>query len=149
MKFTTGDFDVTVQIGRPEIHYFKGEDGHYRMVHFFAPEALIHPAFKQEFQEYVVRCIRMHMNKVNLSGRLPNGDPVSNYVPPRIIRSGYSAYSFRKLIEKRVGDVEEAKDNWDYNRAPAGAVATGRFGDLKAFLESRTGRKLNMGDTNE
>lgn len=144
MKFTINDFDVTVQFGRPEVQYLKGEDGQYRVVHFFAPEALIHPAFKPEFEKYVVQCIKMHMNKVNMSKYLPNGQPVSRYIPPRVIRSGYSAYEFRKQIEARVGDIEEAKDNWDYNRAPAGAVTTGKFGDLKAFLEMKTGRELNM-----
>lgn len=144
MKFTIDDFDVTVQFGRPEVQYLKGEDGQYRVVHFFAPEALIHPAFKPEFEDLVKRCIKMHMDKVYQSKYLPNGAPVSRYVPPRVIRSGYSAYDFRKRIETRVGDIEEAKDNWDYNRAPAGAVATGKFGDLKAFLEMRAGRELNM-----
>lgn len=144
MKFTTEDFDVTVQFGRPEVQYLKGEDGQYRVVNFYAPEALIHPAFKKEFEEYVVKCIKMHMNKVNMSKCLPNGQPVSHYIPPRIICSGYSAYEFRKQIESRVGDIEEAKEAWDYNRAPAGAVTTGKFGNLKAFLEMRTGRKLNM-----
>lgn len=143
MKFTIGDFDVTVQFGRPEVQYLKGEDGQYRVVHFFAPEALIHPAFKPEFEEYVTRCIKMHQNKVALSKRAIDAGLI-RYVPPRVIRSGYSAYSLRKQIEARVGDIEEAKDTWDYNRAPAGAVKTGKFGDLKAFLEMKSGRELNM-----
>lgn len=142
MQFKVEDFDVTVMFGKPEVQYHKGENGQYRTVHFFAPEALIHRAFKQEFQEYVKRCIKMHMNKVTMSKYLPNGEHVSRYVPPRIIHSGYSAYEFRKRIEARVGDIEEAKDNWDYNRAPAGAVETGKFGDLKSFLKGRKGDEL-------
>ncbi|QYC52594.1 phosphonate metabolim protein, transferasehexapeptide repeat family [Salmonella phage SSBI34] len=146
MRFEVEGFDVTVQFGRPEVKYFKGEDGKYRTVHFFAPEALIHPAFKKEFEEYVVRCIKMHTTKVGSGKYLPNGDLVSNYIPPRIIRSGYSAYELRKRIEKRVGDIEEAKEAWDYNKAPNGVVKTGKFGDLKAFLEMRKGGKLRLGD---
>ncbi|QQG33397.1 hypothetical protein [Pectobacterium phage PcCB7V] len=144
MKFTIEDFDVTVQFGRPEVQYLKGEGGQYRVVHFYAPEALIHPAFKKEFEEYVVKCIKMHRNKVAMSQRAIDAG-IIRYVPPRVIRSGYSAYEFRKQIEARVGDVEEAKEAWDYNRAPAGAVTTGKFGDLKAFLESRKAGKLNLG----
>lgn len=142
MQFKVEDFDVTVMFGKPEVQYHKGEDGQYRTVHFFAPEALIHRAFKKEFQEYVVRCIKVHMNKIYQSKYLPNGKPTSHYIPPRIIRSGYSAYELRKKIESRVGDIEEAKDNWDYNRAPAGAVETGKFGDLKAFLKGWKGDEL-------
>lgn len=148
MKFTINDFDVTVQFGRPEVQYLKGEDGQYRVVNFFAPEALIHPAFKPEFEEYVTRCIKMHQNKVALSKRGIDAGLV-RYVPPRVIRSGYSAHEFRKLVEARVGDIEEAKDNWDYNRAPAGVVITGKFGDLKAFLEMKAGRELNCMATGE
>lgn len=142
MKFTIEDFDVTVQFGHPEVQYLKGEDGQYRVVHFFAPEALIHPAFKKEFEEYVVKCIKMHRNKVAMSQRAIDAGLI-RYVPPRVIRSGYSAYNFRKQIENRVGDIEEAKEAWDYNRAPAGVVTTGKFGDLKAFLEMRKGQELN------
>lgn len=145
MKFTIEDFDVTVQFGRPEVQYLKGEDGQYRGVHFYAPEALIHPAFKKEFEEYVVKCIKMHRNKVAMSQRAIDAGLI-RYVPPRVIRSGYSAYGFRKQIENRVGDIEEAKEAWDYNRAPSGAVTTGKFGDLRAFLEMRTGRELNCTD---
>lgn len=144
MKFTIEDFDVTVQAGRPQIHYIRGSDNQYRVVHFYAPEALIHPAFKKEFEEYVLNSFKMHNNKVKLTGRLPNGDHVSNYIPPAAIRSSYSAYAFRKKIEGRVGDIEEAIEAWDYNKAPVNCVKSGKFGDLKAFIENRAGRQLNM-----
>lgn len=143
MKFTIDDFSVTVVEGRPEVFYHNDGNGNYREVTFHAPEALIHPAFKPEFEEYVTKLRRMHENKFALSKRAIDSG-LMRYVPPRKIKSAYSAFKFRKQIEKRVGDIEEAKDNWDYNRAPAGAVVTGKFGDLKAFLESRAGRKLEM-----
>lgn len=130
MKFEMGGFEVTVICGRPEVKYHSDGNGNYRQVTFQVPEALIHPAFKREFEEYVVKCLKMHKNKVALSERAIDAG-LMRYVPPRIIRSGYSAYTFRKLIESRVGDVEGAKDAWDYNRAPEGAVKTGKFGEVE------------------
>lgn len=145
MKFEIDGFEVTVIAGKPDVFYHNDGNGNYREVTFQAPESLIHPAFRQEFEEYVVRLRRMHENKMALSKRAIDCG-LMRYVPPRKIKSGYSAYTFRKQIESRVGDIEEAKDTWDYNRAPKEAVKTGKFGDLKAFLEMKSGRKLNLGE---
>ncbi len=140
MKFTIDEFEVTVLAGKPEVVYHNDGNGNYREVTITAPEELIHPAFKVEFEEYTKRCIKLHQNKVRLHGGFCD---TMRYVPPRKIKSKFSAHKFRKQIETRVGDIEEAKDTWDYNRAPAGVVKTGKFGDLKAFLEMRTGREIN------
>lgn len=144
MKFQIESFDVEVFAGKPEVCYLKDDDGSYRKVHFSAPESLIHLAFKKEFEEYVLRCVKMHQQKVSLSKRAIDAG-IMRYVPPKVLVSKYSAYEFRKKIESRVGDIDEAKETWDYNKAPAGsAFAETKFGDLKAFLEMRKGDKLNL-----
>lgn len=141
MKFEVDGFEVTVLAGKPEIVYHNDGNGNYRTVTFTAPEELIHPAFKPEFEEYTKRCITLHQKKVLIHGGFCD---TMRYVPPRKIKSKFSAYKFRKQIEERLGDIEEAKDTWDYNRAPEGAVKTGKFGDLKAFLAMRKGGDLNL-----
>lgn len=142
MKFTIDEFEVKVLAGKPEIVYHNDGNGNYREVTITVPEELVHPAFKTEFEEYTRRCIKLHQNKAHRGFCA-----TMRYVPPRRIKSKLSAYKLRKQIETRVGDIEEAKDTWDYNRAPAGAVTTGKFGDLKAFLEMRTGRELDCTTT--
>lgn len=141
MHFTTKAFEVTVLAGKPEIVYHNDGNGNYREVTITAPEELIHPAFKVEFEEYTQHCIKLHHNKVRLHGGF--GDTM-RYVPPRKIKSKFSAYKFRKQIETRVGDIEEAKDTWDYNKAPSKAVKQGKHGDLKAFLTMRKGEQLKL-----
>lgn len=144
MKFTVEEFNVEVIAGRPEVCYFNDGNGNYNKVQFGAPESLIHPAFKEEFSQYVLKCIKMHNQKLLLSKRAID-QGLMRYVPPKVIRSGYSAYTFRKMIEERVKDIDKAKEEWDYNKAPSYLEKPkGKFGDLKSFLESRKGTKLNL-----
>lgn len=143
MKFQTDDFEVTVVFGRPRVEYHNDGNGNYKSVTFSAPEELIHPAFKPEFETYVRMLRKMHENKLSLCKRAINSG-LMRYIPPRVIRSNYSAYTFRKEIESRVGNIEEAKDEWDYNRAPAGVETRGKYGDLKAFIQQRAGKELKL-----
>lgn len=52
---------------------------------------------------------------------------------------------FRSRFVNLYGDIEQAIEDWDYNRAPKGSVKEGKFGELKSFLEMRKGRELNLG----
>lgn len=53
---------------------------------------------------------------------------------------------FRSRFVNIYGEVEDAIEDWDYNRAPKGEQKTGKYGDLKAFLEMRKGSILELGD---
>lgn len=53
---------------------------------------------------------------------------------------------FRSRFVNLYGDIEQAKDDWDYNRAPAHSNTNGKFGDLRSFLTMRKGSELDLGD---
>lgn len=144
MKFEIGKYLVTVREGksRNKIEVIFGHHPGLTYVYIDAPGELIHPVFRKLFELKVKAIVDTVQERVQIAG-------VSHYIPNRHRTVKWSVREFKNEFTNLHGDIDEAKDNWDYNRAPAGAVATGKFGDLKAFLEMKSGRELNCMGTGE
>jgi len=144
MNFEIGKYRVVVREGNSQSKIEVSFHHHPGLTSVFvdAPTDLLHPVFRGMFE----RKIKDITDEVQ---RRYNTLEVSNYITNRKRNVVWKATQFRKEFVSLHGDIEEAKDAWDYNRAPKGVVTTGKFGDLKAFLEMRTGRELNVVSENE
>ncbi|QUL77352.1 hypothetical protein [Escherichia phage UPEC06] len=140
MKFEIGKYMVTVREGksRNKIEVSFNHHPGLTRVYVDAPEDLIHPVFRKLFELKVKGIIDEVQKRLSYAS-------VSNYIPTRHRSVKWSVREFKNEFTNLHGDIDEAKDNWDYNKAPAGsAFIETKFGDLKAFLEMRKGDKLNL-----
>lgn len=143
MIFNEGHFSITVSCGKPCVEYYRGGSGLYTSVVFKAPEPLVHMAFKRDIMGIISKGLKIH-NITEEGNKDTNPYVATTCVAPKCLRYSYSGSSLMKSIQERIGDIEEAKDNWDYNKAPKNATVKGKFGDLKAFIEMKSGKSLNL-----
>lgn len=139
MKFEIGCYRVEIREGKSRVKMDVSFSHHpgLQYVYIDAPSDLIHPVFRKFFELKVKDVIDGVERREKIAS-------VSNYIPSRLRNVSWSVRKFKQDFTNMHGDIDEAKDNWDYNRSPTGAVAAGKHGDLKGFLEFRTGRKLNL-----
>lgn len=139
MNFEVGKYMVTVREGksRSTMEVTFGHHPGLTYVYIDAPAELIHPAFRKLFQLKVKGIVD------SVQSRLDNAN-VSKYIPTRHRTVKWSVRKFKSDFTNLHGDIDEAKVDWDYNRAPKGVETTGKFGDLKAFLEGRKAGELEL-----
>lgn len=141
MKFEIGKYQVTVREGKSQSKIEVSFHHHPGITSVFieSPTDLIHPVFRSMFERKIKDITEDVQRRYDTLA-------VSNHIPSRKRHVVWRAAQFRSEFSNLHGDIEEAKDAWDYNRAPKGAEKSGKYGDLKAFLEMKAGRKLTLGD---
>ena len=139
MKFSVGRYDVVVREGLSNSVMEVSFNHHPGLttVYIDAPEELIHPVFKNFFY----RKIKDVTDQVEKQQKYAE---VSRYIPGRHRKVKWSVRKFKSEFTNVNGDIDEAKEAWDYNKAPSGSVKSGKYGDLKSFLVSRKGGSLSL-----
>lgn len=144
MQFDIGNYKVTVREGQSRSVIEVSFTHHPGLcnVYIYCPEELIHPVFRRMFERKVKDVTDQVSQRQTMAS-------TSRYIPTRHRSVKWSVRKFKHDFQNVHGDIDEAKDAWDYNRAPAGAVKTGKFGDLKAFLEGRKAGELDLIGSNK
>lgn len=137
MKFNIDDYVVTVREGKSR-SIMEVTFGHHpgtRYVYINVPDELIHPVFESFLKLRLKGVIDSVAKKQAINA-------TSKYIPNRERTVKWAVRKFKSEFSALHGDIEVAKMNWDYNKAPT--KQKGKFGDLKGFLEMRKGCSLDL-----
>lgn len=139
MQFDIDDYRVTIKGCKSNVA-IDAIFGHYpgnKYAVISLPDELFHPAIIP-FVKLKVKIV------IDSVARKSTMNSTSRYVPSRDRPTKWAVRKFKSEFEKVNGhDIEVAKTNWDYNKAPK-HNNTGRFGDLKAFCGMRKGEELDL-----
>lgn len=139
MNFTVDGHKVTVLKGDKVsvVEVTRDGFGDNQSFTLKAPEDIIHPVFRKLFQEKLREIVGKDSFRRQSSG-------TSRYIGAKRREMKWSVRKIKSDFEAEHGDIEEAKDAWDYNKAPKNVEKSGKHGDLKAFLSQRVGRELKL-----
>lgn len=143
MKFDIDDYTVTVREGKSNniiLVTFSHHPG-LKYVYINVPEDMMHPMYQSFFTLRLKRIIDSVAKKQAMNS-------TSRYISNREKEVRWVARKFKSEFSAIHGDIEIAKANWDYNRAPEHEFK-GRFGDLKAFCGMRKGQELDLISTSQ
>lgn len=138
MKFNIDDYTVTVREGKSNSIILVNFNHHLgiKSVYINVPEDMIHPVYQSFFTLRLKRIIDSVAKKQAMNS-------TSRYISNREKEVRWAVRKFKSEFSAVHGNIEVAKTNWDYNRAPAHEFK-GRFGDLKAFCGMRKGQELEL-----
>lgn len=139
MEFQIGNYRVIIREGKSRSVMELSFHHHPGLTSVFvdAPEELIHPVFRSTFERKIKDVIDT-VDRTKLMSK------ATNYIPARKRQTKWAVRKFKAEFEAIHGNIEDAKDDWDYNKAPRNSVKTGKHGDLKSFLTQRIGRELKL-----
>ncbi|URC22835.1 hypothetical protein KASHIRA_02610 [Serratia phage vB_SmaM-Kashira] len=139
MQFDIDDYRVTIKDSKSDtiIDALFGHHPGNKFAVISLPDELMHPAIIP-FVKFKVKMM------IDFTERKSKMNSTSRYIPNRDRPTKWVVRKFKSEFEKVHGhDIEVAKTNWDYNKAPK-HNNTGRFGDLKAFCGMRKGQELDL-----
>lgn len=139
MQFDIDDYRVTIKEGKSNmtIDALFGHHPGNKFAVVSLPAELNHPAVIS-FVKFKIKFV------IDSVARKSTMNSTSRYIPSRERETKWAVRKFKSEFEKVNGhDIEVAKTNWDYNKAPK-HNNTGRFGDLKAFCGMRKGGELDL-----
>jgi hypothetical protein len=138
MQFKIGDYDVTVREGKSSTTMDVSFCHHpgLKRIYIEAPEEMMHPVYISFMKLRLKGIIDSVAKKQTMNA-------TSRYIPNRERATKWVVRKFKSEFSKVHGDIDVAKTNWDYNKAPEHSN-TGKYGDLKAFCGMRKGQELEL-----
>lgn len=138
LQFRVKDYTVSVRSIKDSFKIVYTYHHELKSVLVDAPEDLVHPVFERLYRVKIQKVIDEVEERTKRCRTM-------RVISAKQKQLTTSALEFRRQFVNLYGSIDDAKDDWDYNRAPKGGVITGKFGDLKLFLEMRKGHELNLG----